>query len=397
MYCYYIEYFRRLQYKFKYLIDKINTIIYNGQEGGICMLKALCTAEFDPKWAEKAGELVRFQRVGFSLDLNPASRMDEKRIAASLQGYDIFFCGYEKVTRQVLEACPELKLILSVRDGPEENIDVAACTQMGIPVLFSGGRCERSVPEFTLLAMLLMAKPALRSAQVIRAEGWTKENDLCLRRICEASTELAGKTLGIVGLGRNGRGVAKRAAGFEMEMMAYDPYAPPEKARELGVKLCALEEVLSSADYLVMAARVTQETRGMIGAGEFARMKDGACFINAARAALADSGALLEQLRSGRLRAALDVFDEEPVGPASPWYSIPEDRLLMTSHLAGLSVERVVYQSEMLCGLLSRFLEGEAMERGVCNPQVWDCPAFEGRGGTLYGCRRGKGQTGAGQ
>ena len=179
------------------------------------MLKALCTAEFDPKWAEKAGELVRFQRVGFSLDLNPASRMDEKRIAASLQGYDIFFCGYEKVTRQVLEACPELKLILSVRDGPEENIDVAACTQMGIPVLFSGGRCERSVPEFTLLAMLLMAKPALRSAQVIRAEGWTKENDLCLRRICEASTELAGKTLGIVGLGRNGRGVAKRAAGLD--------------------------------------------------------------------------------------------------------------------------------------------------------------------------------------
>lgn len=354
------------------------------------MLKALCTAEFDPKWGEKVAELARFDRVGFSLDLDPASRMDPRQITACLQGYDIFFCGYEKVTRQVLEACPALKLILSVRDGPEENIDVAACTQMGIPVLFSGGRCERSVPEFTLLAMLLMAKPALRSAQVIRAEGWTRENDLSLRRICEASTELAGKTLGIVGLGRNGQGVARRAAGFEMRMLAYDPYVSEEEAKALGVELCGLEEVISRADYLVMAARVTQETRGMMGAGEFAKMKDGACFINAARAALADSAALLEELRSGRLRAALDVFDQEPMGPGSPWYSIPEDRLLMTSHLAGLSVERVVYQSEMLHGLLSRFLEGEVLERGVYNPGVWDCPAFEGRGGNLYGCRQGR-------
>ena len=352
------------------------------------MLKALCTAEFDQKWGERVAELAQFHRVGFSLDLDPASRMSPQEIAACLQGYDIFFCGYEKVTRQVLEACSDLKLILSVRDGPEENIDVAACTRMGIPVLFSGGRCERSVPEFTLLTMLLMAKPAMRSAQVIRTEGWTRQNDLVLRRICEASTELAGKTLGIVGLGRNGRGVAKRAAGFEMTMAAYDPYAPPEEAKALGVELCGLEEVLSRADYLVMAARVTEETRGMIGAKEFARMKEGACFINAARAALADSGALLEELRAGRLRAALDVFDQEPIGPDSPWYAIPEDRLLMTSHLAGLSVERVAYQSEMLYGLFSRFLEGETMERGVYNPQVWDCPAFEGRGGILYGCRR---------
>ncbi len=353
------------------------------------MLKALCTAEFDPAWGEKMGMLTQFDRVGFSLDLNPASRMNQGEITACLQGYDIFFCGYEKITRQVLGACPNLKLILSVRDGPEENIDVDACTQMGIPVLSSSGRCERSVPEFTLLAMLLMAKPALRSNKVIRTEGWTGENDLKLRRICEASTELSGKTLGIIGLGRNGRGIAKRASGFEMRMLAYDPYVSAEAAEALGVHLCALENLLSSADYLVMAARVTEETQGMIGAREFSMMKDGACFINAARSALTDSAALLNELRSGRLRAALDVFDHEPIGVDSPWYDIPEDHLLMTSHLAGLSMERVVYQSEMLYRLLCSYLAGELPRKGLYNPNVVTVPAFRDRGGLLCGSQKG--------
>lgn len=354
------------------------------------MLKALCTAEFDPAWGKKVSELTQFDRVGFSLDLDPASRMSPEEITACLQGYDIFFCGYEKITRQVLDACPDLKLILSVRDGPEENIDVDACTQMGIPVLSSSGRCERSVPEFTLLAMLLMAKPALRSNRVLRTEGWTGENDLKLRRICEASTELSGKTLGIIGFGRNGRGVAKRAAGFEMRMLAYDPYVSAAEAEALGVRPCALEDLLPSADYLVMAARVTEETRGMIGPREFALMKDGACFINAARAALADSAALLDELRSGRLRAALDVFDHEPIGADSPWYSIPEDRLLMTSHLAGLSVERIIYQSEMLYGLLRSYLAGEPPRKGLYNPNVLGVPAFKRRGGQLCGSQKGQ-------
>lgn len=262
------------------------------------MIKTLCTAEFDPVWAEKMEKMTLFDRVGFSLDKDPASRMGPEEITRALQGYDVFLCGYEKVTREVLARCPDLKLILSVRDGPEENIDMAACTELGIPVYSSSGRCMRSVPEFTMLAMLLMAKPAMASASVIRREGWTAENDLKLRRICEASTELSGKTLGIIGLGRNGQ-------------------------------------------------------------------------------------ALLAQLQAGRLRAALDVFDHEPLGPHSPWYQIPEDRLLLTSHLAGLSVERITFQSRQLWTLLRAVLTGACPT--PCNPQVLKAPAFSGRGGALFG------------
>ncbi len=347
------------------------------------MIKTLCTAEFDPVWAEKMEKMTLFDRVGFSLDKDPASRMGPEEITRALQGYDVFLCGYEKVTREVLARCPDLKLILSVRDGPEENIDVAACTELGIPVYSSSGRCMRSVPEFTMLAMLLMAKPAMASASVIRREGWTAENDLKLRRICEASTELSGKTLGIIGLGRNGQGLARRAAGFEMDLIAYDPYASAETARELGVALCSLEELVSRSDYVVMLARVTPETRGMMDAAHFAAMKKGACFINTGRAALADSQALLAQLQAGRLRAALDVFDHEPLGPHSPWYQIPEDRLLLTSHLAGLSVERITFQSRQLWSLLRAVLTGACPT--PCNPQVLKAAAFSGRGGALFG------------
>ena len=194
------------------------------------MLRLLCTAEFDDWWTKRFNELVEIKRVGFSLDKDPKKRMNETEITEALQGYDIHISGYEKLTRDVLYQCPDLKLILSVRDGPEENIDVQACTELGIPVLFSSGRCARSVPEFAFLAMLLLAKPVEKASGIFRKEKWTKENDLKLRRINEASTEMAGKTVGIIGLGRNGAGLAERCSAFRMNVIAYDSYVNPQRA-----------------------------------------------------------------------------------------------------------------------------------------------------------------------
>ena len=155
------------------------------------MLRLLCTAEFDDGWTERFGKLVEMDRVGFSLDKDPDKRMGKEQIIKALQGYDIHISGYEKLSEEVLYQCPDLKLILSVRDGPEENIDIRACTRLGIPVLFSSGRCERSVPEFTFLAMMMMAKPVLQASHVFRMEKWTKKNDLRLRRINESSAEMS--------------------------------------------------------------------------------------------------------------------------------------------------------------------------------------------------------------
>ena len=114
-------------------------------------------------------------------------------------------------------------------------------------------------------------------------------------------------------------------------------------------------------------------------------MKDGACLVNAARAALVDYQALYDEVASGRLRAALDVFEAEPLGEGSPWLGISDDRLLITSHLAGLSVERITYQTKYLVNAIERFMRGEMQPSEFRNPAVVDSPTFAARGRALWG------------
>lgn len=351
------------------------------------MLRLLCTAEFDDGWTEKFRELVEMDRVGFSLDKDPEKRMGKKEIMKALQGYDIHISGYEKLSEEVLYQCPDLKLILSVRDGPEENIDIQACTKLGIPVLFSSGRCERSVPEFTFLAMMMMAKPVLAASRVIRTEKWTNKNDLRLRRINESSGEMSGKTVGIVGLGRNGMGLAARCRAFQMHVVGYDPYVDKRRADALQIALATLEELFSVSDFVVLMARVTDETRHMIDSRLLGMMKQDACLVNTARAALVDTRALEDALKEGRIKAALDVFDQEPLPEDSVLYTVAEERLLLTPHLAGVSEERIVYQSEKLYQALTLYLGGQ-MPPNIANREVFDRDTFKERGGILYGCMR---------
>lgn len=348
------------------------------------MFRLLCTAEFDDVWAKRFNEIVCMDRVGFSLDKDPASRMGHSEIIEALQGYDIHISGYEKLTKDVLYQCPDLKLILSVRDGPGENIDVDACTELGIPILFSSGRCERSVPEFTFLVMMMLAKPVIRASHIMRSEKWTRENDLALRRINESSTEMAGKTVGIIGLGRNGMGLALRCQAFQMKVIAYDPYADKKTAEENSIEFVELDRLFDKADFVVALARVTEETRGMVSRELIWSMKRDACFINTARAALVDNEALLDALEQSRIKAALDVFDKEPPEQGSRIYSIPEDRLILTPHLAGVSEERIVYQSEKLYQALSMYMNGK-MPPNICNREVFESEAFKSRGGVIFG------------
>lgn len=348
------------------------------------MIRLLCTAEFDDGWTKRFAELVQMDRVGFSLDKDPAKRMTGEEITKALRGYDIHISGYEKLTKEVLYQCPDLKLILSVRDGPGENIDIQTCTELGIPVLFSSGRCERAVPEFTVLCLLLLAKPFLRASAVMRTEKWTQKNDLKLRRINEGSRELSGKKLGIIGLGRNGLGVALRCQAFGMKVWAYDPYFNKEKMESLHIQEADLKELFSDSDYIVVLARVTEETKGMVSRELIWSMKKGAGFINTARAALVDNEALLDALEEGRIKAALDVFDKEPVPEDSRIYRIPEERLLLTPHLAGVSEERIVYQSEKLYQELTAYLNGD-FPGHICNKEVFKTEKFKERGGKLFG------------
>lgn len=360
-------------------------------------LSMLWTGEYHEYWDNYFQEHFVLEKAGraFPEATSAAHRMTEDELIPLLEDKDVFLDGYDRVTEAVLKRCSRVKLVMSIRDGPEESVDIDACTRLGVPVLFPGGRCMRSVAEHTVTLMLLCAKPVIHQINKVRTEGLTAENKKEYAAMNNEFFELHGKILGMVGLGRNGRQVVKYMNAMGMKAIAYDPYCSPEVADTLDVELTTLEDLMSRADYVVLQARVTPETKRMIGAKEFALMKPNACFINTARSELVDIDAFIEALKTNKIRrAAIDVFEKDPITKMDipldenhPYYSISPDKLIITPHMAGLSVERRYAAYELLMPSYESFLAG-SKELVIKNPEVFDSPEFSNRGGKLFGIKK---------
>ncbi|MDL2220277.1 D-3-phosphoglycerate dehydrogenase [Eubacteriales bacterium OttesenSCG-928-N14] len=350
------------------------------------MYRLLWTAEYDPEWEATFQKNFEVKRAGFNIHNTHYNYLSEDELIEALEGIDIFFVGYDKITERVLKSSPDLKLILSVRDGPEENIDLSACKAFGIPVLNSAGRCTMSVSELTFNLIMNMARPTIMLNNIMRGEGWTKDNALKLRSTVETySFELYRKTLGIVGLGRNGQRLAEYGLAFGMQVVAYDPFVDAEAMLAKNIRMMELDDVLRESDYISILARVTEENQNMIGAEQFNLMKPTAGFVNTGRAALVDTEALKNALNTDQIRiAAIDVFKPEPLGPNDTYYDIPQHKLIMTSHGAGFTNERVWHQYNIGMDNLEKFLNGEALQNNYTRG-VEDTEAYRERGAKLFG------------
>lgn len=346
-------------------------------------LKALWTGEYNAEWEKLFNERFDVTRASVNVGaVYPTGLLRGEKLIEALQGVEVFINGYDPVDEEILKACPDLKMIMSVRDGPEENINIQACTDNGVPVLFAGGRCVHSVAELNLTFMFALACRLVTLTNRVRNEGWTTTN--CSKDLF-AQTELFNKTLSIIGLGRNGKELAKMANGIGMHVVAFDPYVSEEVAKELNVKLLPLDEAMAAGDYVTLLARVTPETTGMIGAAQIAKMKKTAYLINTGRAKLADEEAIFDALENDTIAgAALDVFTKEPLPADSRAYKIPPEKLLITPHAAGISVERVPHQYEYLMESYDKFLKGDTKDIRLYNPKVFDSSEFANRGGKLY-------------
>lgn len=182
--------------------------------------------------------------------------------------------------------------------------------------------------------------------------------------------ELHGRTAGLVGFGAIGRKIARRCLAFGMDVVAFDPYAPPEAFAETGARSAGIHEAAAAADFLVLAAKVTTESTGVVSADVIRAMKPSAFFVNTARAALADYDALVDALREGRIAgAALDVYPLEPLPPDSPLLEL--DNVVLSPHLAGASIDVPRHHSRQIVDDLLRALDGER-PRHLLNPHVWE-------------------------
>lgn len=234
-----------------------------------------------------------------------------------------------KVDAELLAAGPRLSVVARAGVGVD-NVDVPAATARGILVLNAPTANVVSAVEhtFALLFALLRRVPA--AAESMAHGRWEKSKFL--------GSELAGKSLGIVGLGQVGSRVAARARAFEARILGHDPFLPDERAKEMGVSLVSLQELLEQSDIVTLHATVAEKGKPLVGRAEMARMKRGAILVNVARGALVDGTALAEALRSGHLAgAALDVFDPEPPDPADPLLKLPN--VVATPHLGASTVE----------------------------------------------------------
>lgn len=234
-----------------------------------------------------------------------------------------------KVTAELMDNAPDLRVVGRAGVGVD-NIDVPAATSRGIVVMNAPDGNTITTAEHTIALLIAMARRVPQANSSLKSGKWDRKSFI--------GVELQGKTLGIVGMGRIGRTVASRARAFGMKIVAFDPFIAPEQARDAEVELATLDEVLAAADFLTVHTPLTTETRGIIGADAFAKMKRGVRVINCARGGLVDESALYDAIKSGTVAgAALDVFTTEPPSPDNPLLSL--DEVVVTPHLGASTTE----------------------------------------------------------
>lgn len=270
-------------------------------------------------------------------------------------GADILICEADFCMGPVLEL--PLRAICSTRGDPT-NVDVAGATERGIPVLHAPARNADGVAEMALALLFAAARHLIPADRDLRAGDVVKDGRLAYQRF--RSWQLAGRVAGLVGLGAVGRATKWRLEGIGMRVIAYDPYN--DDARH------ALPDLLAEADVVSMHAAPTAETLGMMGAAEFAAMKQGAIYVNSARAGLHDLEALTDSLSSGHLAAAgLDHFDGERLPKGHPLSSF--DNVVLTPHIGGATYDTEVNHSLMIAEGLVALLAGKR-PRFIANPEV---------------------------
>jgi phosphoglycerate dehydrogenase-like enzyme len=320
--------------------------------------KVLITASGFAKTGQQGEALLR--KAGCKLVMPPRlGPLKGVELIPLLNGMDAVLASLDDFSSDVLRspAAAQLKIISRWGVG-YDSIDVRSATERGIVVTYTPGLLDDAVADYTFALLLALARRVAEGDDVVRRNKWR----------LEWGTDVAGKTLGLIGCGRIGRAVARRALGFRMSLLGYAP-APNEEAQQLGVKFVSLEELLAESDFVSLHAALTAQNCGMIGAAQLRKMKPNAYLINTARGALVDEADLGRALVEGRIAgAALDVFTTEPLPVESPLRSAPN--LLLSPHQASSALETGELVSVAAAQAIVDLMQGRRPQN-VLNPEVF--------------------------
>jgi D-3-phosphoglycerate dehydrogenase len=290
----------------------------------------------------------------------------------------IIMHGSVPFTREIISQLKRCKVVCRTGIGVD-RMDLQAAAEFGVKICNAAGCNSIEVSEQTIGLLITVARKLVRMNQYVRDGKW-RRHTAELHSYRGPVSRIAGRTLGIVGLGHVGRQVAPRAQGLKMNVQAVDPYLDPKIARELGVKLVSLEEIIRTSDFISVHAPLTPATRKMFGRAEFAAMKPTAYFINCARGGLVDTDALYDALVAGKIAgAALDVTDPEPLPADHKILTL--SNVIVTCHTAANSNESYVDCQTHAAREVARVLSGQAPTTEVKDPWLLAEAQDQGFGG----------------
>lgn len=294
-------------------------------------------------------------------DVDVRTGLKPEELLEIIGDYDALAVRSEtKVTADILAAAGKLKIIGRAGVGVD-NIDVRAATEKGIVVVNSPEGNTIAAAELTIAMLLSLARNIPQADASLRDGRWDRKKYL--------GTEVYGKTLGVVGLGKIGGEVARRARAFEMKVIAFDPFATEEKAKSYGASLVSLEDIYANSDFITLHVPLNDQTRGMIGPPQLAKMKQGVRIINCARGGLVDEQALADAIQSGHVGgAAFDVFSKEPVNPDNPLIALSQN--VVTPHLGASTEEAQVNVAIDIAEQIVDVLSGKPARAAVNMPAL---------------------------
>jgi phosphoglycerate dehydrogenase-like enzyme len=296
--------------------------------------------------------------AGCEIASNPGRTLTEEALLPLVGDADAMIAGVEPVTARVMAAAPRLKVIAR-RGVGYDTVDLAAATARGIPVAITAGVLNDAVADHTMALLLAVARRIPELDRLVKSGGWDRIQ----------AVDVAGKTLGLIGLGAIGRAVARRAAGFGMRILAHDAAPDPAAAAAVGATLCGLDRLLAESDFVSLHVPLGPATRGLINETTLRRMKPTAFLINTSRGPVVDEAALLQALREGRLAGAgLDVFVHEPIRDRT-LAELPN--VVATPHVASHTTETLTRMEHSCVESVLAALRGRRPAH-VVNPEVYD-------------------------
>jgi len=319
----------------------------------------IVTTDWETDWGRLQNRRLVIEQQGPAVEEVPAVFRENKDA-------DMVLGLFGPFSADGMDAFDHLKLIGVARAGTE-NVDVKAATLRGIIVVHVMGRNAQAVSDFTIGLMLSESRNIARAHLSIKNGEWRK-----VFSNSDYIPELKGKKIGIVGFGYIGRLVAKKLAGFDVQILVYDPYVKAESVDMPGVTLVGKETLFAESDFISIHARLTEENHHFVSHAELSMMKPTAYLINCARSGLIDTEALVQALSEKKIAGAgLDVFDIEPIPADHPLLAL--DNVTLTTHIAGTTSDALTQSPYLLAEEVKKVLDGEKAN-WIKNPEVLEHP-----------------------